>query len=511
MANSTNGSKKASKVSVLIVGAGPTGLVLAFWLKKRGIDFRLIDKKHKPGETSRALAVQARTLEFYRMFGLADQLIDRGIIVRSLFLRYLGNIMTEVKLGALGEGISPFPYLLFCSQDVHEQLLSETLEKMGVEIERDTELTSLTQEEGVTIVDIKSPSGQERILARYVCGCDGAHSTVRHEIATPFSGGTYSQLFYVADVGTKEDVAKDAVQVSVSPKDFCIVMPIKSLQSTRLTGLIPPDSEQKTDLTIEDVRETVRVNTGLNITKVNWFSIYHVHHRVADRFREGRVFLLGDAAHIHSPAGGQGMNTGIGDAVNLGWKLADVIQGKSSEYILDSYEIERRAFAKILIATTDTAFRFLTNRSWIGMTFRSRIMPVILPWLTRFKFFVRLMFRTISQTRIRYRHSPLSSGYAGRIVAGDRLPWVPGENTDNFEPLLSMDWHVQIHGQIDESLKMVTQQLGLALHAFKWSSEAAEKGFAKDAMYLVRPDGHVALALETQDATVLRAYWSKKA
>ena len=158
---------------------------------------------------------------------------------------------------------------------------------------------------------------------------------------------------------------------------------------------------------------------------VNWFSTYHVHHRVASHFREGRVFLLGDAAHIHSPVGGQGMNTGIGDAINLAWKLAAVLRG-ADPGVLDTYEPERIGFARRLVATTDRAFQLATSRSAAARPIRRSIIPALLPRLFARADTQRVMFRIVSQTRIRYRHSWLSEGHAHGIHAGDRLPWVDG-------------------------------------------------------------------------------------
>ena len=163
----------------------------------------------------------------------------------------------------------------------------------------------------------------------------------------------------------------------------------------------------------------------IDVERVNWFSTYRVHHRVADRFRDGRAFLLGDAAHVHSPVGGQGMNTGIGDAVNLAWKLAAVLHERAGAPILDTYEPERIAFARRLVATTDSAFTGVTSSSVTARTLRLRLVPALLPRLLMLQTFRRLAFRTVSQTAINYRGSALSEGRAGRVHGGDRLPWVP--------------------------------------------------------------------------------------
>ena len=493
--------------SVLIVGAGPTGLVLALWLKKRGINFRIIDKSEAPGTTSRALAVQTRTLEFYRQMGISAQLIDAGITVREIVLCRRGEAVARAQFGEPGKNLSFFPYILFCSQDVHEKLLCDHLLKMGVVVERQTEIVQMTQDNNLVKAVLNSPKGTETVTADYLCGSDGAHSQVRHEIKTQFPGGTYSQVFFVADVEATGKMV-GGVQISVSMKDFCIVMPIKSQNSVRLTGIVPPESENKKTISFQDVEDSVKRNTGLKVSKVNWFSSYHVHHRVAENFRVGRAFLAGDAGHIHSPAGGQGMNTGIGDAVNLAWKLADVIQGRLSKKLLDSYEPERMAFAKVLVQTTDTAFKVIASRSVIGSFFRTYVLPTFFALLTHFRFTLKFMFRTISQIKIEYRQSFLSKGTVGNISAGDRLPWIKTDSGDNYESLNLLDWQIHIYGRSSDAFKSEMKSLKLVLTEFVWHPTYEVHGFKENAVYLLRPDGYIGLAAATQEAQEVKDYFN---
>ncbi len=204
------------------------------------------------------------------------------------------------------------------------------------------------------------------------------------------------------------------------------------------------------DLSWNDVSQRVIEWMRIDIGRVNWFSTYRVHHRVADHFRLRRAFLVGDAAHIHSPVGGQGMNTGIGDAVNLAWKLAAVLDGRADASLLDSYEPERMAFARRLVATTDQAFTGVTSAGAIARLVRLHIVPILFPAITKFPSLRRLMFRTISQTAVNYRGSSLSEGRAGTVHGGDRLPWVKvtanGADQDNFTSLTSLDWQVHVYG-----------------------------------------------------------------
>jgi len=240
---------------------------------------------------------------------------------------------------------------------------------------------------------------------------------------------------------------------------------------------------------------------------VNWFSTYRVHHRVAEHFREGRVFLLGDAAHIHSPVGGQGMNTGIGDAVNLAWKLAAVLQGCADPSLLDSYEPERIAFARRLVATTDRAFQFINNDGPVARLVRVRLVPLLLPALFSFRAARRLMFLTLSQTNVNYRDRALAAGSAGRVQAGDRLPWVCQEDgTDNFASLRSLDWQAHVYGDAGIEIEHACTQAGLSLRRFPWSEAVGRTGIARNAFYLVRPDGYVGLAAASDVADTFRAY-----
>jgi len=495
------------KKPILIVGAGPTGLVMALWLKKSGVPFRIIDKNSKPGETSRALAVQARTLEFYRQLGIADDLIQQGVIAKQLILRRAGKVAAIAKFGALGKDISHFAYLLFCSQDIHETFLCAVLKKMGVEIERETELLEFTEASDSVVAKIKTREKEEVVQAEYLCGCDGAHSVVRHGIKAEFAGGSYSQIFFVADVIATGEVADGGLQVSLSTKDFCIVMPIKSKGTIRLTGIVPPESENKKEITYEDVAQSVQKNTGLSVKSVNWFSSYRVHHRVAEKFQTERVFLAGDAGHIHSPAGGQGMNTGIGDAVNLAWKLAEVFKDRAHSSVLKSYEIERQAFAHVLIKSTDQAFKIIASRSWIGSLFRAYVLPQFFAFLTKFKFILTFMFRTVSQTRIQYHSSFLSEGTAGKIRAGDRLPWVHANADDNHSYLSSLEWQIHVYGSLDQSFKV--ELTDFAIHQMPFSQEMKRKGFLENAAYLIRPDGYVALAIPSQNSAAVKNYFNK--
>src|SRR5215470_8488657 len=214
----------------------------------------------------------------------------------------------------------------------------------------------------------------------------------------------------------------------------------------------------------------------ISVDRVNWFSTYHVHHRVAEHFRKGRAFLLGDTAHIHSPVGGQGMNTGIGDAVNLAWKFAWVLHGKADTSLLDTYEPERSAFARRLVETTDQAFTAVTSTRLVARFLRLDVVPALLPLLFAFRPTLRLLYRTVSQTNINYRGSTLSGGQLGPVQGGDRLPWVKISDADNFAPLTTLDWQVHVYGEGTRELQQMCATRDLLLHIFPWQAEMASAG-----------------------------------
>jgi 2-polyprenyl-6-methoxyphenol hydroxylase-like FAD-dependent oxidoreductase len=484
---------------VLVVGAGPTGLVLALWLKRLGVDVRVIDETAEPGTTSRALAVHARTLELYDQFGLAGEVVERGLKFAAANVWVRGRHVGRAAFGDIGEGLSPFPYILMYPQDEHEKLLIERLRGSGIEVERGTTLLDFdARGERVTARLVRPDGVRAECVCAYIAGCDGAHSRVRDVLGVGFPGGTYERIFYVADVEIQGPVANHELHVALDEAELLAVFPLKGEHTARLIGTVRRESEANRELGWEDVSRRAIERLKLTVGRIHWFSTYKVHHRVARHFRSGRAFLVGDAAHVHSPVGGQGMNTGIGDAVNLAWKLGAILRGRAGSSLLDSYEAERRAFAERLVATTDRAFTFVTRDGFLAKRVRLDLVPLLLPPLMEQKAVRRFLFRTVSQTMLAYRRSALSEGKAGSVHGGDRLPWAGGaENgptSNNFSSLRSIEWQVHVYGRSSRELAHACADLGLVIHTFPWSSSAEHAGLAPNAAYLVRPDGYVGLA-----------------
>ena len=499
-----------TKTDVLIAGAGPTGLVLALWLQKQGITVRIIDKTAAPGPTSRAMAVQARTLELYRQLGLTEEVIAGGLKNPAVNLWVKGKRKAHIEFRDAGAEVSPYPFILMFPQDLHERLLIRHLERAGCRVERQTELIDFQETAQGVSARLRLPSGEEQVCdATYLAGCDGARSFVRNKLGAGFPGGTYEQIFYVADVKIAGEAANGEMHLSLETSDFVALFPFGEPGQGRLIGTVKDESaDREGTLTFQDVSSRAIASLGLEVQQVSWFSSYRVHHRVTESYRSGPVFLVGDSAHVHSHAGGQGMNTGIGDAINLAWKLAAVVKDLAPDALLDTYQTERLAFARKLVSTTDRVFSFITADGDFADFARTQIMPIF----ARLAFSIgpvqEIMFRILSQTTLSYPDSPLSQGEAGKVHGGDRLPWVPSDGTDNHAPLSAITWQVHVYGSPTDALRAWCDSRGLPLHVFPWSKAYAAAGLARDATYLLRPDTYVAVADSTGTPDVLESYFA---
>ena len=483
---------------ILICGAGPTGLVLAIWLAKRKIPFRIIDKAAAPGTASRALVLHARTLEFYRQLGLDKPVVSASHPMDQARLWVDQRLAGTVRFGGVATDTTPFPYVLVFPQDEHEALLERELARLGKKVERSTELLSFEEQPGGVHVRLKTAGGElEDVHFSWLAGCDGARSRVRELTGADFPGGTYEHTFYVADITGSGPVINGDLNIALDDADFLAVFPLKGEGRARLIGTVPDGGNEP--LQWEDVSKDIFRRIQLDIKTVNWFSTYRVHHRVASFFRKGRVFLLGDAAHVHSPLGGQGMNTGIGDAINLGWKLDAVLRRGAPDAILDTFEQERIGFARRLVATTDRAFTFVNRKSALATTMRTRLAPVVLPLVFQRPGMRRYLFRLVSQTRITYRNTPLSTGVVGALHSGDRLPWLRPQ--DNYAPLKSLDWQLHCYGDAKMDLLTWCERSKIPLHFFLPAGS-----FRPGTLCLVRPDGYIGWVGHSNDLAALGRY-----
>ncbi|KAG6110082.1 hypothetical protein E4U31_006211 [Claviceps sp. LM219 group G6] len=530
--------KRMAETDVLIVGAGPTGLVLALWLSKLGVKVRLIDKAAQAATSTRAIVVQARTLELYDQLDptLADELCENAHPIGALNIWVRGTRAFHLPIIDLGKHLTPRAPTQTISQHQHEKLLADRLLRCyGVPIELQKELLDFSQETPdkeagddteprpapVTAL-IQTSQGTETIHAKYIAGCDGSHSTVRKKLNIPFLGGTYDRLFYVADICGGGPVMDGQAHICLDKSDFLAVFPLAGQDHGRLLGTIEDTNRSanhdtpRKSLTFDDVGNEALQRMGLQVNKVIWFSSYRLHHRLAEHFRHNRAFLLGDAAHVHSPMGGQGMNTGIGDAVNLAWKMASVLRGTASETLLDTYQEERRHFAENLVASTDRIFTMSTSKGWLARLIRTRILPLVFRVVFSYRAVKSFFFATGSQLMLHYRDMSLSSRSCGgsgssRVVrTGERLPWVEtADGVDNFASL-NLEWQVHVYGRADEALLAWCKEHEMPVMVYDFGEACSAARLVRDALYLVRPDGHVALVERGGRPEVVERYFAER-
>src|SRR5215510_12767511 len=355
----------AMKVDVLIVGAGPTGLMLANQLARRGVRPMIIDRHSGPAQQSRAMAVQARTLEIYSKMGIIDQALALGAIAEGGNMWANGRWTARIPVGEIGKRLSSFPYILMLGQDDNERIMGAKLSNYGLDVLWNTELISFQQQANHVDATLKLPDGTMRqIRASWMAGCDGSRSPVREMSRIGFPGAPYEHTFFVADTEATGPMKPGELNVYLWRDGFHLFFPMRGINRWRVIGILPKHLRQRKLVTFDEVVPAIRqeAGTALAFPECSWFSTYRIYHRAAERFRDRRCFLLGDAAHIHSPAGAQGMNTGLQDAYNLAWKLALVVQGRADAALLDTYEQERIPVARRLLETTHRAFQLIVSQ-----------------------------------------------------------------------------------------------------------------------------------------------------
>ena len=520
-------SHRRMDTDVLVVGAGPTGLMLANQLARRGVRPLIIDRHPGPSVQTRALGVQARTLEIYAHLGIVERALDLGKRATGANIWVQGRRAARIPLGDIGRDLSPYPFLLILGQDDNERLLGDALRIQGGAVQWNTELVGLTHEANQVRATLMQPDGTTaEVRAAWVAGCDGAHSAVRDLSGIAFEGAPYEHVFFVADTQVTGSMVPDELNVYLWREGFHLFFPMRGTDHWRIVGILPSDLRGRDDLTFEDVIPSVRQKAGtqLSFRACSWYSTYRIHHRRAARFRNGRAFLLGDAAHIHSPVGAQGMNTGLQDAYNLAWKLALVVSGRAGAALLDSYEDERVPVAQRLLSTTDRAFSLVVSDSVLARLFRTRVLAKIMALAMRVESVQKLAFRTISQIGISYRGSRLSETLPGipegAPRAGDRFPWLRlkfqpnGSPEDLFGRLDDTRFNLIVIGQVTPPGGI--PELGDLVHIIEVPHDPANDRelvhahIPRVSFYLLRPDGHVGLAGVQLDAAAASRYVAER-
>jgi 2-polyprenyl-6-methoxyphenol hydroxylase-like FAD-dependent oxidoreductase len=537
----------------LIVGAGPTGLALAAQLQWLRMPFRIIDRSLDRAGQSRALAVQARTLEVLDATRVADQMVSRGNTSARLAIHFGARVVATASLGDFAGAETRYPFILFISQAETERLLVAHLTASGATIERGVELTAFeTVGERVECRLRHHDGTEERVAADYLVGCDGAHSTVREAGGFSFDGGRYPENFVLGDVEADGPLQPGAINSFAGGGGVAMFFPLGSPATWRVIGMKARDERRGGTvcdsardgsvagrLTLDGLQVVVDVATEHSVLLRDpaWLSDFRLHHRQTDRYRCGRVFLAGDAAHIHSPVGAQGMNTGIQDAWNLGWKLALVSRGWADARLLDTYDAERWPVGRMLLRYTDRIFSLFTRAMAAGRIarwVRRIVVPRVLPRLLASSTLRSAAFDWVSQLRIRYRHSPAVTDAGpllrGGVRAGDRLPDADVQRDGStmslqralVGPHLSLVLCGNRDAWDDASVALLAERYRGLVRMHHLAARARPDvfhdagggaldalGVCGEAQFLVRPDGYIAFRRGDTDLRDLVRYLSE--
>ena len=540
-------------IDILIVGAGPTGLSLGAQLCSFGIRARIVDRALDRAHESRALGVQARTLELLQSLGLGDALVAQGNASARIMVHVEGRVAAEAELGGFPGTDTKYPFILFVAQAETERLLSEHLGSRGVAVERGVELVDFSPNGDRVECTLRHGDGRTEVVrVRYLVGCDGAHSTVRKGAGIAFEGEAYLQDFMLGDVeaDASADVSlvPNALHPWVGRHGIAIFFPLGRPATWRVIAMSGTEAKATrhsesgadepltSELSLAELQAAVDGATGggIRLRDPAWLAHFHLHHRQATQYRRGPIFLAGDAGHIHSPVGAQGMNTGIQDAWNLGWKLALVVKGLATPQLLDSYEAERWPVGRTLLRYTDRIFSVLVRSlsdsalaSWLRRTVAASVIPGVLT-STRLRAFA---FRFISELGIRYRRSPAVTDAEPRLRAGpragDRFPdaclTLDGREVRLQEavvgPWLTLvlcgDGEAWSTERLSEHpacrngllrIKRLTRHSERGALVDERGEAFARLGVEDTAQYLVRPDGYVGFRCAGQSLDALELY-----
>ena len=453
---------------VLIVGAGPVGLFMANECARRGLGWRLIEERSSQSEHSKALAIFPRTLEIFDMAGVVPPFLERANRVTKVAVMTQDRTLAHMKFEPEE---SPYSFIAMVPQDVTERLLVEELRRKGGNVEYETKFIAADRHDDGVDVTIAHKGESTKLRALFVIGSDGAHSAVRHQLNLPFEGAQYKGSFMLADVETNDTFPADEMQLCPSEFGPVAIFPMSATRR-RIVAVIENIEDDIPSLAFVGKILAQRAPSGIEVRALHWSSYFRVHHRQVLRMREGRIFVAGDAAHIHSPFGGQGMNTGLHDIWNLAWKLKLFRDGHGNQQLLDSYSAERLPVIKNVIETTDQLSKVMGTPNKFAQALRDTLIPMV----SRLAPFQHAFVERLSELGIAYHGSPIVEG-AGKRYFDDSMRG--GQGIKN-RFLLFLD------NQAEPSTKAAANELARSFSAVAELRFSPHRGTT-----LVRPDGYI--------------------
>lgn len=521
---------------VLIIGAGPTGLMLACQLLRFGVSFRIIDAHPNRAYESRAFAIQAKSMEIFQNLGIVSEFLEQAQTGMHAYIYASGKPVAELSFKDVATENTPYPSIFFISQSITEQILLNYIQKQNVQVEQQTKLLSFSQTDDAIEATITNQQSKiiENCRCRYIVGCDGAHSTVRHALAIPFEGAAYKQEFILADATLEWPLKRDKGFMAFFDKTGVFIHVQLNNNTSRVMGARIGKENNSNDAppTVNEIEELGKAitHTNIKLSNVAWMSRFHLHHRAVKQYQEGRAFLAGDAAHIHSPVGGQGMNTGIQDATNLAWKLAFVINKKAPEELLSTYNIERQRVGEVLVKTTDRIFGFMTSTDFFTSIFRLFLLPIIFKLIGKIVFLQKKMFHFISQLGIHYQPNAFvyenttnaDAMFLSGPKAGYRAPDAPIKHTSLFEIFSNTPCNIlifsakhEITSDVENKIKNLERldKTWFAIHKFQKSAETeiifSRYSISSSGIFFIRPDGYIGFRVFGMDIDGVLEYINK--
>jgi 2-polyprenyl-6-methoxyphenol hydroxylase-like FAD-dependent oxidoreductase len=475
-------------LDVLIAGAGPTGLAMAAELARYGVSVRAIDKAPQRTDKSKAIVIWSRTLELMDSMGCSQSFIDEGLKVTAANITAGAEKIGRIALDGIA---SPHPYALMLPQSDSERLLEQQLNACGAQLERSVELTRFTSTADEVISTLRHADGhEETVNSAWLIGCDGAHSVVRHQLGVEFTGSTMPSNWLLADLHLAGVPNPGEITVSWHKDGVLAIFPISSDRFRVIADVGGAsgnaESSEQSDLTLQEVQHVLnqRGPEGIKASNPVWLAYFHINERKVSDYRAGRVFLVGDAAHIHSPAGGQGMNTGIQDACNLAWKLALACHGTCApEPLLGSYSVERSAVGDEVLKNAGRLTEVAILRGELKQSIRNHLLSLLLGFYP-----VRhIAADTLSELAIGYPKSPLTvdaGHHHGGPAAGARAPI---HNNDEPIGAGNRPRFAFCSAPAEEASRLITRYPQLL-------EANARKPYEAGGLWLVRPDGYVGFA-----------------